>query len=427
MENNTNNKKIGIDAKNPDLSDINEIIIIKDLNGIITGWSVGAEETYQYTSEEAVGKDLRDLLALPENRDDVSRYIEDIKRGKSIIRLTTKRRRKDGVVLTVSLILTPIYVKGKIEYICAIGTDLVRDKEREEKARLILQSMNEAFIEMDDKGRITDWNHKAEEMFGWRRDEIFGKFLADTIVPYKYRDAHWAGLKKFLGTGEAPIFGRTVELTALHRKGIEFPVKLTVSPIQMGSTYKFVGFLRDVSENNTLRIKIADIESLLEQFFQKSLEVSIIMDTTSKPVKINPAFTETFGYSFEDVKNKTLVSLIHPEDRENALKVFNSAVRTKASLSVEYRFLCKNGKYKYTLWRSNTITKDNLLFVSARDLTKEKAFEEELNQRVQVKTDELRKLVEFMDTIRQQMLASLGTYDIVRSQIQKNLNNNNNT
>ncbi|GEM_PF-578729 len=112
----------------------------------------------------------------------------------------------------------------------------------------ILESANDAFISIDEKGRIISWNRQAERIFGWARNDVKGKLLADVIIPRQFREAHTRGLKHFLETKEGPVLGKTVELTALHRESREFPVELTIWPIQTKQGYHFNAFLRDITE-----------------------------------------------------------------------------------------------------------------------------------------------------------------------------------
>ncbi|PYI88096.1 MAG: hypothetical protein DME26_04190 [Verrucomicrobia bacterium] len=118
----------------------------------------------------------------------------------------------------------------------------------EARNRLIVDTAYDAFIAMDTDGRITDWNHQAEVIFGWPRQEALGRLLAETIIPEQYREAHREGLKRFLVTGEGPVFNKRLEMTAVRRDGNEFPVELTITPVQLGTTYLFSAFLRDITE-----------------------------------------------------------------------------------------------------------------------------------------------------------------------------------
>lgn len=116
-------------------------------------------------------------------------------------------------------------------------------------ARSAIDSAHEAFVGMDARGLITDWNPAAETTFGWSREEALGRVLAETIIPQRSRDAHWRGLGRFLETGEGPILNRRVELRALHRDGYEFPVEVTISS-SGGGGWSFYAFLHDVSQRS---------------------------------------------------------------------------------------------------------------------------------------------------------------------------------
>jgi PAS domain S-box-containing protein len=121
-------------------------------------------------------------------------------------------------------------------------------RQNEERIRAIIEMSLEAVITMDASGAITGWNPQAERVFGWARSEALGRSLAETIVPERDREAHRRGLQHFLATGTGPILNKRIEVTALHRDGREFPVELTISAAQLGSTVLFSGFVRDLTE-----------------------------------------------------------------------------------------------------------------------------------------------------------------------------------
>lgn len=138
-------------------------------------------------------------------------------------------------------------------------------RESQEHSRLIIETANDAFVSIDSKGLIIDWNSRAESMFGWPRSEVIGKSLAETIIPPQYREAHKKGLKHFMATGEGPVLGKTVELTALHHSAKEFPVEITIWPIQIIGNYQFNAFLRDISKRK-------EIENELKRSYQELAE-----------------------------------------------------------------------------------------------------------------------------------------------------------
>ena len=127
-------------------------------------------------------------------------------------------------------------------------TALKQLAESDARAHAIVDTAHDAYIGIDSTGCIVTWNAQAEATFGWRRDEVVGKHLAETIIPPAYRDGHNNGMRRFHETGDAPVVNQRLELTALHRSGREFPIELTVtSPMPVDEGFFFGAFLRDIS------------------------------------------------------------------------------------------------------------------------------------------------------------------------------------
>jgi PAS domain S-box-containing protein len=123
-----------------------------------------------------------------------------------------------------------------------------RIAERTERMRMMIESSAEAVVTMSRHGIIEEWNKAAERIFGWPGSEAIGQRLSEVIIPHRYREAHEAGLQRFLATGKAAVLHRTIELSALNRAGEEFPVELSVWPVRCGESYLFSAFLRDITE-----------------------------------------------------------------------------------------------------------------------------------------------------------------------------------
>src|SRR5258706_410617 len=83
------------------------------------------------------------------------------------------------------------------------------------RARLLIDTANDAVVTIDAASLIIDWNRTAERMFGWPRAEAVGRVITDLIVPERHREAHHRGMERFLA-GRAPgILNRRIEITAL--------------------------------------------------------------------------------------------------------------------------------------------------------------------------------------------------------------------
>jgi len=115
-----------------------------------------------------------------------------------------------------------------------------------------LETALDAVVVMRDDGIVADWNDQAVNVFGWTREEAVGHAMADLIIPERYRKAHKNGLERYLSSGQATVLGRRIEVSAIRKNGEEFPVELSIAPIN-GGRLLFVGFLRDMTEHNALR------------------------------------------------------------------------------------------------------------------------------------------------------------------------------
>ena len=120
----------------------------------------------------------------------------------------------------------------------------------------IFKSSLDSIIYMDHTGGIMEFNPAAERTFGYRRDEVVGRKLADVIIPPSLRDKHREGLRRYLETGEGPVLGRRLELTGMRSDGTEFPVELAVIRVNVPGDPFFAGFVRDITERKSLEARL---------------------------------------------------------------------------------------------------------------------------------------------------------------------------
>lgn len=148
-------------------------------------------------------------------------------------------RNKDGDYLYSLHTLEDITLKRKTERSL---------RESEEKFRSITSSAQDAIVMMDEAGCISYWNAAAEKMFGYSEEEALGRHLHTFITPPRYLEAHKTGYKHFLESGEGPIVGKTVEISALKKEGTEFPIELSLSAVRLENGWNAIGIIRDNSE-----------------------------------------------------------------------------------------------------------------------------------------------------------------------------------
>jgi PAS domain S-box-containing protein len=144
-----------------------------------------------------------------------------------------------------------------------------------DELRPILETALDAVVVMKSDGVVADWNDRAVGVFGWSRDEAVGRIMADLIIPERYRDAHRHGLRRYLESGKGEVIGRRIEVSGLRKNGEEFPVELSISPIQDRDSILFIGFLRDITERRALRRARAELGRVTRKMAMGEIVASI--------------------------------------------------------------------------------------------------------------------------------------------------------
>ena len=135
-------------------------------------------------------------------------------------------------------------------------------RESEVRARPILDSALDAIVTIDENSAIVEFNLAAERMFGRSRADVLGQQMPELLIPSSLRDAHHRGMKRFLSTGDGPILGKRLELTALRADGSEFPVELAITKVPAASRTLFTGYLRDISEQRNLEEQLRQAQKM---------------------------------------------------------------------------------------------------------------------------------------------------------------------
>ena len=118
---------------------------------------------------------------------------------------------------------------------------------------------------MDARGRITDWNQQAEQLFGWAKPEVLDQPLSQLIIPARLVNAHHAGLAHFHATGKGPFLNRRMTVQALHRDGHEITLEMTLTALQSADDCAFFAFLHDASA------QVPTVQALIDQAMQDPL------------------------------------------------------------------------------------------------------------------------------------------------------------
>ncbi len=262
------------------------------------------EDVLRYTSERGEFGD-EDVEAA------VQRRLRVAESGEPFLH---ERTRADGTVLEV--VGKPVEGGGLVMAYSDIterkqAENSLRDSESLKRA--ILESAIDCVISINETGEIVEFNHAAEQTFGYRREEVLGQSMAELMIPEGERAAHYAGVARFLESGQGKLMGQRIERPAMRRDGTSFPAEIAITSSQVDGRFIFTAYLRDITPRLAAEASLRDSEALKRSILESALDCVITIDAEGRILEFNPAAERTFNYKREAVLGKQLVDLIIPE------------------------------------------------------------------------------------------------------------------
>jgi PAS domain S-box-containing protein len=172
--------------------------------------------------------------------------------------------RGDGYEFPVEISLSPLPTDEGIMVMSAVR-DITDRKKAEQKFRGLLEAAPDAMVIVGREGRIALVNSQMEKLFGYPREELLGQPV-DILVPQRYRAAHAAHRTGFFSQPRARAMGAGLQLHGQRRDGSEFPVEISLSPLETEEGLFVSGAIRDASERRRFEQTLQDASRLKSEF-----------------------------------------------------------------------------------------------------------------------------------------------------------------
>jgi PAS domain S-box-containing protein len=257
-------------------------------------------------------------------------------------------------------------------------------KSSEARKAAILDSALDSIVTIDHQGHITEFNPAAENTFGYRRDQVVGRRLADVIIPPSLREAHERGLARYLATGEERMVGKRLELTAVRADGSEFPIELAITRIPTDGTPSFTGFLRDITKRNRAEQELRRSEAFLAEGQRLSSTGSFSWSEDTDVITCSEELHRIYEIPQGAPVTLELISArIHPDDITSLKDMISWARGAGSNFEYDLRLQMpdRSVKYLHMVAHAARDQNDRLEYIGAvQDVTQRRLSDEALGK-----------------------------------------------
>ncbi|MEU9075428.1 PAS domain S-box protein [Kitasatospora sp. NPDC004745] len=181
----------------------------------------------------------------------------------------------------------------------------------EERCRGLLEAAPDAMVIVDDTGTIRLVNAQTEALFGYRREELLGRPV-ELLVPGRFHAHHVRHREHYAANRQLRPMGAGLELHGLRKDGTEFPVEISLSPLETVDGPLVSAAVRDVSERKAAEQRINELAGLVESSQDAILAITLDGDITYW----NAAAHRLYGYTSAEAVG-CHVSLLAPPNRRD--------------------------------------------------------------------------------------------------------------
>ncbi len=309
----------------------------------------------------------------------------------------------------------PDIIDGEVKGFFVHVADITKIKNLESKLILsqnkfksLLESAPDALVIVNGSGEIQIINMQTQIIFGYTKDELYGQKI-EILLPDRFKDNHPGQRSNFFAKAHARPMGAGLELFGKHKKGYEFPVEISISPIQLEDGLYVSAAIRDVTQQKAREAELKESNDRNKIFIQQAPNAIAMFDKEMRYLAASKKWITDYKLMGKEIIGHSHYE-IFPEIDDDWKAIHQACLNGAIDQCDEASFTREDGSIQWITWdvRPWFVSENNIggILMYTADITE-----------IKEKDQEKRRIEEILDKTNE--VARIGTWevDLVNSRV----------